>query len=91
MPTPTGTGYGATNPVFAPVGFWWAIYLLFNLVATVGGRMALSEDINALIASDYVDMIADVAGIIAAALCCAVVITITKNQEIKYEQVRSAK
>lgn len=73
----------------ALVGFWWASWLISNIVSNIAARIFLNEETTeALKAGTLIMIVADVLGIIAATLAILVIKQIQQGQALKWQRFR---
>jgi hypothetical protein len=74
----------------ALLGFWWALWIISNVIANISVRMAWAVNSpESLRAATIAGMIAEVANIVAAILAVAVVISIDARQTARAEALRA--
>lgn len=75
-------GAGFTPSGNALLGFWWAAYLLMNLLGQITFRMTMAAKTpSELSGASFLGAIADAESIVAAILCAAVVGVISSRQQ----------
>ena len=69
------------------VGSWWAIWLISNIYDNFSMRISLAtESIESLISSSWLSIVGAALNILAALLAIAMITSIDRRQEVKYEQ-----
>jgi hypothetical protein len=70
----------------ALVGFWWAFWLISNIVDNITMRLSMrTESIDALLGNSWMYIAALVLSIVAAVLAFQLITAIDRRQEEKYE------
>jgi len=76
------------SPTSAIVGWWWASYLISNLISEIAGRLLISgESVDELINANYTYMAAHIVSIAGIFLLILMVKRISQNQEMRYNKL----
>jgi hypothetical protein len=88
---PEGYTFVRPSTGSALVGFWWAGWLISNLIGNIATRMVWAVNSpSSLLAATSVSMVAEVASIVAAVLALAVVSSLDARQTARAEMLHSA-
>lgn len=71
----------------AIVKWWWAAWLVSNIIGSIAGRVSLTaESAQVAAAAEWCAVLASLIGIAAALLAFVIVRRITKNQDVRYAE-----
>lgn len=77
------------SPNSALIGFWWAVWLINNIISHFAMRMSLdARNAEAILSATVANIIAGIGTVIAAALAFAVVARISSRQTQRFEALR---
>jgi len=89
MPLTTQSSYAGRGAVSPLLGWWWALWIIMNVVNQIAFRLSMhAETLDLLLPGSWATVVGDLIGLPAALLAIMVVRAVDANQQRRYRLLR---